>query len=212
MTALAQQPLDSKTDDQLMGMIRSGDAEDALRAIERRHGRDVRRLVQSIVRDPSLASDLAAEVLEKVWLERMRYEPGTNFRAWLLGVARNHALTALRAKRRASRVGGAAWGGIEPDDIATVRTDPKAVAAEEMELNEALSAAVAELPEHYKTVFTMCVQQNRPYSEVSRALHLPKGTIAISIRRARRRLFGSLAHRLEPAHVAALTSHYATCA
>jgi len=211
MTAvLARPPLTEQADDDLMEMIHDGAADVALPVLERRYGREVRRLVHSIVREPGLAADVAAEAFEKIWLERTHYQAGTNFRAWLLGVARNHALTALRTLRRAARVGAAAWGGGgEAVDVLTRCRDDSAV---EGELTQALTTAIADLPEHYRTVFEMCVQQQRPYSEVSRVLHLPKGTVAIRIRRARQRLFGALAHRLERDHVLALASHYATCA
>ncbi|MEZ5966964.1 MAG: RNA polymerase sigma factor [Planctomycetota bacterium] len=215
MNALLARPsLADQADDDLMQMIHAGAADLALPVLERRYGREVRRLVHSIVREPSLASDVAAEAFEKIWLERTHYEPGTNFRAWLLGVTRNHALTALRSLRRAVRVGAAAWGSVEDGgvDVLAQRANTNDDGVVEGELSQALKAAVAELPDRYRTVFQMCVQQQRPYSEVSRTLHLPKGTVAIRIRRARQRLFGALAHRLERDHVQALASHYATCA
>lgn len=206
--------LNDCADDHLMALIRIGNANQALEVLERRYGRDVRRLVQGIVREPSMAADVATEALEKIWLERTRYQSGTNFRAWLIGVARNHALTALRTLRRASRVGGAAWGSAEGsvDLLAQTSGTVDGDSAEETELTTALRAAVAELPERYRTVFQLCVQQQKPYSEVSRALSLPKGTIAIRIRRARQRLLGTLAHRLDRGNVQALAARYATCA
>lgn len=215
MNALLARPsLAQHADDDLMQMIRDGSTDVALPILERRYGREVRRLVHSIVREPSLASDVAAEAFEKIWLERTRYESGTNFRAWLLGVTRNHALTALRSLRRAVRVGAAAWGSADDGGVYVLaqRASGQDDGAVEGELAQALSDAVADLPDRYRTVFQMCVQDQRPYSEVSRALHLPKGTVAIRIRRARQRLFGALAHRLERDHVRALASHYATCA
>lgn len=211
--AVALRTPTESTDDDLMLSIREGSANDALQVLEKRYGREVRRVVHSIVREPSLAADLAAEAIEKIWLERWHYEPGTNFRAWLLGVTRNHALTALRSLRRAVRVGAAAWGnGQDGGELVERRGQHDADGAEEGELSNAVHAAVADLPDRYRTVFEMCVQQQRPYNEVSRALHLPKGTVAIRIRRARQRLFGALAHRLDRVHVEALASHYSTCA
>ena len=203
--------LDS-ADDDLMAMIREGQADLALPVLERRHGRELRRVVQGIVREPSLAADVATEAIEKIWLERARYQPGTNFRAWLIGVTRNHALTALRRLRRAARVGGTAWGAEDSADLLARTPCLTTEGAEASELSHVLSAAVADLPERYRTVFHLCVQQQRPYSEVSRALRLPKGTIAIRIRRARQRLLGTLAPHLDRGHVQALTSRYATCA
>jgi RNA polymerase sigma-70 factor (ECF subfamily) len=208
-TALA-----SRTDDELMAMIRDGDADASLCASERRHGREMRRVAQSILRDPGLASDVANEAIEKVWLKRDRYQVGTNFRAWLLGVTRNHALTILRGMRRATRIGASVSGNHESDDgdalEQVAHTHDTAVDARELEA--ALAAAVAELSPRYGPVFRICVQEQRPYTEASRQLSLPKGTVAIRIRRARQQVFGAMAPHLEPAQVHALARHYAPCA
>jgi DNA-directed RNA polymerase specialized sigma24 family protein len=56
---------------------------------------------------------------------------------------------------------------------------------------------VAELPEHYQTVFDLCVRQGRPYQEAGKVLGLPTGTVAIRIMRARKRLFGALGKHLD---------------
>lgn len=214
MTASPARPLAEAADDDLMTMIRDGAADLALPVLERRYGREIRRVVQSILHDPSLAADATDEVVEKIWLKRHRYHDGTNFRAWLLGVARNHALTVLRGRRRAARVGTPmSFGG---DDVNVEPIEQRAAVVDDgveaEELGEALAVAVADLPDRYRKVFEMCVREQRPYSEVSRELDLPKGTVAIRIRRARQRLFGALAHRLERSHVRALANQYATCA
>lgn len=207
-TALADRP-----DDELIAMIRGDDPDRALGTIEARYGRELRRVAQSILRDPGLAADVACEAIEKVWLKRDHYQSGTNFRAWLLGVTRNHALTILRAMRRAARVGACAVGGTDDANEGLEQvayTHDTAVDAAELEA--ALAAAVEELSPRYRPVFRMCVQEQRPYTEASRELGLPKGTVAIRIRRARQQVFGSLAPHLDAGHVRALARHYAPCA
>ncbi len=205
--------LDDRADDDLMAMICAGDAEHALAVLDARYGRELRRVAQSILRDPGLAADIAHEAIEKVWLKRDRYQPGTNFRAWLLGVTRNHALTALRGMRRAARVGACASSVHDTDDdpldhIACTHD----TAVDAAELDAVLAAAVSALPGLYGPVFRMCVQEQRPYTEASRELGLPKGTVAIRIRRARQQVFGAIASHLDPAHVRSLARHYAPCA
>jgi RNA polymerase sigma factor (sigma-70 family) len=56
--------------------------------------------------------------------------------------------------------------------------------------------AVADLPEHYRTVFELCVRQGKPYQEAGAQLGLPTGTVAIRIMRARKRLFTALQQHL----------------
>jgi RNA polymerase sigma factor (sigma-70 family) len=66
----------------------------------------------------------------------------------------------------------------------------------EEEFMAAFHGAVAGLPEHYRTVFELCVRQGKPYQEAGQLLGLPTGTVAIRIMRARKRLFTALEHHL----------------
>lgn len=53
----------------------------------------------------------------------------------------------------------------------------------------AFLAAVEALPERYREVFQLCIQQGRTYEDAARELGIPTGTVAIRIMRARRRLY-----------------------
>lgn len=189
-----------------MAILDSGRAEAALRELWRRHQPMVRQVVRRVVRDPAVAADTVDEVLEKLYLKREHYQLGTNLKAWLLGVARNHALTVLRQQRRRLDRGI----GLDPGGADRVAQLPGTgelgqQAALGVELHQALSSAMNDLAPRYRDVFDLCVCQQVPYREVSERLALPKGTIAIRVRRARQQLFGALARHLDPARVRELT-------
>ena len=191
--------LDSVPDEELVEMLQRGLAEPAMRGIQARYGRRLLHFVQGMVREPHLAQDVVQEVLEKVLLKHALYQPGTNFRAWLFEVARNQALSALRAQRRVPRP----ISSLGPDEqtdgdlLDLVPSGPEDRSLEESEFMVEFTRAVEELPEHYRTVFEMCVRQGRPYQEAAEKLGLPTGTVAIRIMRARKRLFGSLERHLD---------------
>ena len=66
-----------------------------------RHADDVRRFVQSIVKDHHAAEDVTQEVFAKLLRIITRYEPrDVPFAAWLMRVARNAALDHVRARRQ----------------------------------------------------------------------------------------------------------------
>jgi RNA polymerase sigma-70 factor (ECF subfamily) len=193
----SKRPDEHATDDELMEQLRSGGVDAALTQLAARHRHDVQRVVQSILRDQRSASDLTEEAFEKVYLKSHLYVPGTNFKAWLCEVARNHALSALRKERRT------------PRPITDVATDengelldrlaacPEQRNGEERELMAEFDRAVDGLPQRYRVAFDLCVRQRRPYKEVAALLKTPKGTIAIRIHRAREQLFGQLARFLD---------------
>ena len=139
---------------------------------------------------------MTQEVFEKLLSKHDLYRPGTNFRAWLFEVARNQALTALRSRQRLPRPISSVQMIDGPDllDALTAPADSRAV--EEAEFMAAFQTAVAELPEHYRSVFDTCVRQGKSYQEAGRELGLPTGTVAIRIMRSRKRLFTTLQHHL----------------
>jgi RNA polymerase sigma-70 factor (ECF subfamily) len=187
------------SDEELVEMLGRGEAEAAMAGLQERYGNRILHFVRGIVRDAHLAQDVAQDVFEKVLLKHELYQPGTNFRAWLFEVARNQALTTLRQHQRLPKPMSSLWtetreGSADPLD--TIASDWEDRRLEEEEFMAAFAAAVEELPEHYRTVFDLCVRAGRPYQEAGQKLGLPTGTVAIRIMRARKRLFSALSEHL----------------
>lgn len=211
-------PLVQRSDDELMRLLQRAsarhraNADAAYRVLEQRYGGKVLRVVRSILHDPVRAADAATETLESLWLKRSKYQPGTNFAAWLLTLARNHALSTLRRERRATRhmFSLAAKEANKPaSDVASPGPDGADV-AQASELQAAITSAIEALPTDCREVFERRVTGTDSYADVSRDLRMPKGTVATRVRQARRKLFADLVAHMEAAHAAALTRHYAT--
>lgn len=186
-------------DEEMIALLQTGNWTEGINQIEQRYGKRLYHFVNGMVRDSHLAQDLVQEVFEKLLLKNELYRPGTNFRAWLFEVARNQALSALRARQRMPRPLSSlptTEAGEAADMLASLpaSSDPRAL--EEAEFMSAFHAAVAALPEHYRCVFELCVQKAMPYQDAGSELGLPTGTVAIRIMRARKRLFGALQHHL----------------
>ena len=184
------------SDEDLVADLQQGRTDAALTELEQRYGKRIYHFVHGMVRDPHQAQDVTQEVFEKVLLKHDLYRPGTNFRAWLFEVARNQALTALRSRQRLPRPVSSVQPLQGPDLLESLPARSGALELEEEEFMAAFQQAVAELPEHYRTVFELCVRQGRPYQEAGKELGLPTGTVAIRIMRARKRLFSALQHHL----------------
>ena len=94
--ALASTPLIAKA----VARAKEGDMS-ALDFLYVRFADDVRRYVQSIVRDSFAAEDITQNVFAKLITAIHKYEPrDVPFAAWILRVARNVALDHMRARRQ----------------------------------------------------------------------------------------------------------------
>ena len=196
-------PLLSKTllatDEDLVAMLQAGCCEPAMAGIQQRYERRLFHFVSGMVRDTHLAQDIVQEVMQKVLLKNDLYQPGTNFRGWIFEIARNQALSVWRTHRRLPLPVSALHSPQQEtsDLLASIEAGPPDRSLEEQEFMSAFESAVEELPEHYRTVFDLCVRQGRSYQQAANQLAVPTGTIAIRIMRARRRLFNTLERHLD---------------
>ena len=189
-------PHAASTDEDLVDQLQAGQSGPALTELERRYGKRIYHFVHGMVRDSHLAQDITQEVFEKVLVKHDLFRAGTNFRAWLFEVARNQALTALRSRQRLPRPVSSLQTTETAELLDTIAAPADARELEESEFMAAFHSAVADLPEHYRTVFELCVRKGMPYQDAGKELGLPTGTVAIRIMRARKRLFSALQHHL----------------
>src|SRR5437764_1294305 len=97
------------TDDELMALLPAGGrrAEAALAVLYDRYAACVYGLGLRMLGDAAPAEHLVQETFWRVWRNAARYTPGrVRFATWLLHIARNLAISELRA---ASRRPPAAW-------------------------------------------------------------------------------------------------------
>lgn len=192
----APMPLVVLSDEDLVARMQAGETDAPLTELERRYGKRIYHLVLGMVRDSHLAQDVTQDVFEKVLLKNELYRLGTNFRAWLFEVARNQALTAIRSRQRLPRPVSSLALADDADPFADLPAREQAQELEEAEFMAAFQQALDGLPEHYRSVFELCIRQGKPYQEAGEQLGLPTGTVAIRIMRARKRLFGALQQHL----------------
>lgn len=77
-------------------MISEGEADKAFKAELLRYIPDMRGLARGLCRDSALGDDLAQEALLKAWRARGNFQLGTNMRAWLFLILRNHFYSEQR--------------------------------------------------------------------------------------------------------------------
>jgi RNA polymerase sigma-70 factor (ECF subfamily) len=82
----------------LLGRIGQGD-ERAFCVLYRTFSRRLHAYVLRQLGDPGRAEEIVADTLYEVWRQPARFRGDAQFSTWLIGIARNKVLMALRARR-----------------------------------------------------------------------------------------------------------------
>lgn len=146
-----------------------------------RHETWLRPMVRALVGD-----DAANDVLQLTWLQAWRHRPPRPVvRGWLARVATRFALSHRRAERRRQRhEAGLPQREPEPSTAATV---------ERLSVQRAVSAAVSELPEPYRTAVLLRHYHGLGVDEVARRT----GTTPANVRQRTRRGLAAMRARLD---------------
>lgn len=93
-------PLAAAPDARLVSLAREDPSGPAFRALYERHRDDVHRFLVRLLDDRALADDALQETFFRVYWHLDRFDPARAFRPWLLQIARNAGVNALRARRK----------------------------------------------------------------------------------------------------------------
>jgi len=143
--------------------------------------------IRSVARMHRLAHHDAEDIVQTTWLRLLEHleqvrDPAA-VGAWLHTTARRESLRVLR---------GGARERPTDDEVLAARPaegDDAAAGLEAAERRDALVAALAELPEHQSRLLRLMVSEPAPsYTEISRALSMPIGSIGPTRQRGVERL------------------------
>jgi RNA polymerase sigma-70 factor (ECF subfamily) len=158
------------------------------------HKRAVHGLCFRLLRDAEEARDAAQEAFARAYAALETYDAAQPFAPWVLRIARNHCLDALRRRLpQAQRLELDA----EPDDGAPRElADPAAPRGDDVierrELAGALERAVSALPANYREVVHLFHVEHLSYKEIAAAMDVPIGTVMTWLHRARAKLKDAL--------------------
>lgn len=184
----------TKTDEQLVAEALSGSQSAYTRLVER-FERPVYNLVARMVRDRTLAEDIAQEAFVKAFsrLETFRSDQG-KFSNWLFKIAHNTSIDHLRKSRLdtvpidRSEPEETDYHSILPDEDASTPLERTMTS----DLGEAIEAAIETLRPEYREVIVLRHQEGLAYDEIADVAGLPLGTVKTYIHRARKELAGLL--------------------
>jgi len=171
-----------------------GQDSEALGEIYRRYVRRVFGLCRYMLNSRESAEDATSEVFLKLQRSIESYDGSIPFPKWLLRVAGNQCIDALRRRQRGQRVilEGEEGGAV----IEATSSDPSPLgAAISTEERAQVRNTIARLPENYRVPLVLRYYSELSYVEIAQKLDLERNYVAALIFRAKQELRRRLAHR-----------------
>ncbi|WP_372918107.1 sigma-70 family RNA polymerase sigma factor [Sandarakinorhabdus sp.] len=134
----------------------------------------LRAFARGLCGSRDLADDLAQETLAKAWAARASYTEGTNFRAWLFRILRNHFYTLSGVARR--------FVPLDPDVAAHVQITPP-TQGDGLMLAD-MQRGLATLPPEQREALLL-LGSGLQWDEIAEVMGCPLGTVKSRITRGR---------------------------
>ena len=148
---------------------------------------EARHVAFGVLRDRGLAEDVVQETMIKAWRSMDRFRGDSSVRTWVLRIAHNTAVDALRRRRERA---------VAPEDLrrdgeATTMDDPARRYAGREDVG-VLRDALAAMDELSRTIVVLREIEGLSYQEIAGTLEVPVATVKTRLLRARRALSAAL--------------------
>jgi RNA polymerase sigma-70 factor (ECF subfamily) len=167
-------------DRELLARLRAGETS-AFDAIFRANYALLVRVAETMLRERATAEEIAQDVMLELWRRRESLDVTESVRGYLLQATRNRTLNELRHRAIERKS--------EPQIIESSPHLPSTdAAAREGEIEVALQAAVAELPDRCRQVFELSRVDGLKYAEIATRLGISVKTVEVQMGKALRLL------------------------
>ena len=186
-----------------MVRVRAGDRGAFAELVECHQQRIVGTVARMLGSDAADAEDIGQQVFLRVWKSADRYEPTAKFTTWLYTITRNLVFNEMRRRkhRPTTSLDAAPGDGTGGHEAAARLEDPQAHAPDthllQAELQQAVAAAIALLPEQQRLAMVLRRYEDLPYEEIARVLDLTVPAVKSLLFRARVLLREKLTRYLE---------------
>jgi len=158
-------------------------------------------LLLSLLKNETEAEDAAQETVIKVYLNLKSFRGDSQFRTWVLSIARNEGLGRLRRQtnRREDSLEAETDdqnGDFTPAILTSWREIPTE-ALEKKELAAIVRAGIESLPEIYRNIIFLRDIEEMDIRETAAALGISEGAVKVRLHRARAMLQRRLAPQLK---------------
>lgn len=178
---------DDAEDVRLMQLAGAGDTS-AFEQLVERHQRLVVGTVGRMLGNNSDVEDIAQQVFVRVWKSAKRYAPRAKFTTWLLTITRNLVFNELRRRSRHSHLPLQGESEEEERPLRDEKALSPAATLLEEELQKAIEAAIAELPETQRMAVVLRRYEELSYEEIAAVLDQSVPAVKSLLFRARTEL------------------------
>lgn len=151
-------------------------------------------LLRYIVRISSFTKEEAEEILQeifiKAWTNLNDFDASQKFSSWIYRIAHNQTISEFRKAKSRGSEQKMEWNEEIFGNIAG-KTNIEAEIGEKMD-GKKMRKGVADLPEKYKSAIVLRFWEEKSYKEMSDILHIPIGSAATLVSRAKKELKKSL--------------------
>jgi RNA polymerase sigma-70 factor (ECF subfamily) len=161
---------DQGADDiRLMKLVSAGETA-AFEELVERHQRLVTGTVARMLGSNSDVEDIAQQVFVRVWKSAQRYVPRAKFTTWLLKITRNLVFNELRRRSRQPQAPFRVESADEERPIADEHARAPDALLLEQELQRAVEAAIAQLPEAQRMAVVLRRYHELSYEQIAEVL------------------------------------------
>ncbi len=177
----------SDADDvQLMSLVGAGDTQAFERLVEK-HQSLVMGTVARMLGSNSDVEDVAQQVFVRVWKSARRYVPRAKFTTWLLKITRNLVFNEMRRRKRHTTTPLQTEEG-EELQLKDDRGQTPDASLLESELQKAIEAAIAQLPETQRMAVVLRRYEELSYEQIADVLEQSVPAVKSLLFRARTEL------------------------
>jgi RNA polymerase sigma-70 factor, ECF subfamily len=156
----------------------------------------LRSYARAITRNPDRADDLVHDTIVRALASEHQFVPGTNLRAWLMTILRNHYINALRRRKFEAEP----LSDDARSELPTPASQMPSVAL--MEVRRRME----QLSEDHRAVLVLVGAAGYSYEEAADVCGCAVGTVKSRLSRARRELAAMMATPLNHAPIARVAS------
>lgn len=194
------------TDEQIVVRVCAGEVA-LFEHLMRRHNPRVYRAARAILRDEDEAEDVMQDAFVRAYEHLRTFDGRARFSTWLTRIAVHEALARVRRGKRSAALDshvGEQWMANRSDSSPEQHLS-------EAEVRAALEAAVAKLPDEFRSVFVLRAVEGLSGAETAECLSIPEETVKTRLHRARARLQQLLVESIDPGARRIYEFHLSRC-